>query len=116
LLFLGTRRFIPDVDTVPDFSTPRTRLDKASSRILGISPFVLAPTPRDLDAEAKPRMVPVVVAARAVSASSDEEASVSYPDEAKEADTGTETLNPPTKAASHFRAVLLRGSMRPLSP
>jgi hypothetical protein len=96
LLFLGTRRFIPDVNTVPDFSTPRTRLDKASSQILGISPFVLAPTPRDLDAEAKPGMVPVVVAARAVSASSDEEASVSCPDEAKEADTGTETPNPHT--------------------
>ena len=94
LLFLGTRRFIPDVDTVPDFSTPRTRLDKTSSRILGISPFVLTPKPRDLDVEAKPRMVPVLVAAGAICASPDEEAFVSYPDEAKEADTGAETLNP----------------------
>ena len=39
-------------------------------------------------------MVPVVVAAGAICASPDEEAFVSYPDEAKEADTGTETLNP----------------------
>lgn len=80
LLFLGTRRFIPDVSTIPDFSVPRSRLDKASSRILGISPFVLAPAPRDLDTEAKPGMM---VVARAVNAASDEEASVSCTDDTK---------------------------------
>ena len=89
LLFLGTRRFVPDVSTMPDFSVPRSRLDKASSRILGISPFVLAPAPGDLDTEATPEMV---VAARAVNAASDEKASVSCPDDTK-ADTQTETPN-----------------------
>ncbi|KAH9993339.1 hypothetical protein BJV74DRAFT_884449 [Russula compacta] len=50
LLFLGTRRFIPDPNTIPDLSTPRSRLDKGSSRAVGITPFKLTLK----DAEAKP--------------------------------------------------------------
>jgi hypothetical protein len=41
MLFLGTRRFIPDVTTIPDFSTPRSRLDISSPQAVGITPFVL---------------------------------------------------------------------------
>lgn len=41
MLFLGTRRLIPDVATIPDLSTPRSRLDKRSPQAAGITPFVL---------------------------------------------------------------------------
>ncbi|KAH9974012.1 hypothetical protein BGW80DRAFT_1226070 [Lactifluus volemus] len=44
LLFFGTRRFIPDLTTIPDLSTPRSRLDKNSPEMTGISPFVLMPS------------------------------------------------------------------------
>ena len=50
MLFLGTRRFIPDVNTIPDLATPRSRLDKTSSQATGITPFVLT----SKDAEDKP--------------------------------------------------------------
>ncbi len=36
--FLRTRRYIPDVSTIPDLSTPRERLHKGSSRVNGITP------------------------------------------------------------------------------
>jgi hypothetical protein len=62
LLFLGTRRFIPDVGTIPDFSTPRSRVDKHAPLAVGITPFVL--TPR-YDAEEKPEMRMMASAAAA---------------------------------------------------
>lgn len=44
LLFLGTRRFIPDLQTIPDFSTPRSCPSKGSSQVLfGVTPFVFTP-------------------------------------------------------------------------
>ena len=46
ILFLSTRRLIPDVDTIPDLSTPRSLLDKDSPQAAGITPFML--TSRDV--------------------------------------------------------------------
>ncbi|KAI9458884.1 hypothetical protein BJY52DRAFT_1223290 [Lactarius psammicola] len=43
LLFLGTRRFIPDPQTTPDFSTPRSCPSKAQASS-GVTPFVFSPT------------------------------------------------------------------------
>ncbi|KAI0280376.1 hypothetical protein BGY98DRAFT_914694, partial [Russula aff. rugulosa BPL654] len=38
--FLSTRRYIPDLSTMPDLSTPRSRLDRSnSSQTVGITPF-----------------------------------------------------------------------------
>lgn len=37
--FLSTRRRIPDVSTMPDLCMPRSRLDKDSPRVVGITPF-----------------------------------------------------------------------------
>jgi len=62
LLFLGTRRFIPDVGTIPDFSTPRSRVDKHAPLAVGITPFVL--TPR-YDAEEKPPEMRMMASAAA---------------------------------------------------
>ncbi|KAI0264745.1 hypothetical protein BC834DRAFT_882401 [Gloeopeniophorella convolvens] len=42
LLFLRTRRRIPDPATIPAFATPRARVEKGSPRAAGITPFVLA--------------------------------------------------------------------------
>ncbi|KAI0251895.1 hypothetical protein BJV78DRAFT_396611 [Lactifluus subvellereus] len=70
LLFIGTRRFIPDINTVPDFSTPRSRLDKDSPRAFGLTPFLLMPN----DAEDSLPKVPVV---------SDGDVSVSWSEEEK---------------------------------
>ncbi|KAH9057940.1 hypothetical protein EDB83DRAFT_2224728 [Lactarius deliciosus] len=39
LLFLSTRRFIPDLQTTPDFSTPRSRPSKGQV-LSGVTPFV----------------------------------------------------------------------------
>jgi len=47
--FFSTRRCIPDVGTMPDLSTPRSRLDK-NSRAVGITPFT-APMSSGGDAE-----------------------------------------------------------------
>ena len=41
MLFLGTRRFIPGVDTIPDLSTPRSPVDRTSLQT-GINPFPFA--------------------------------------------------------------------------
>jgi hypothetical protein len=41
---------MPDVSTIPDFSTPRSRLDKDQPKTYGITPFLLGPR----DAEEKP--------------------------------------------------------------
>jgi hypothetical protein len=49
MLFLGTRSLVPDVATVPDLSTPRSRVDKQSPQAVGITPFVL--TRRDAEEE-----------------------------------------------------------------
>jgi hypothetical protein len=39
--FFSTRRYMPDVSTIPDLSTPRSRLDRSdSSRTVGITPFM----------------------------------------------------------------------------
>lgn len=44
LLFLGSRRFIPDLETTPDFSTPRLCPTKGSTQVLfGVTPFVFGP-------------------------------------------------------------------------
>lgn len=38
--FLSTRRYIPDLSTMPDLSTPRSRLDRSNtSQTVGITPF-----------------------------------------------------------------------------
>ncbi|KAI0065276.1 hypothetical protein BV25DRAFT_1913882 [Artomyces pyxidatus] len=50
ILLLATRRFFPDLNTLPDLSTPRARLDKDSLAAVGITPFVL-PLP-DIEKEA----------------------------------------------------------------
>jgi len=113
LLFLGTRHFIPDVSTIPDFSVPRSRLDKASSRILGISPFVLAPAPGDLDTEAKPEMM---VVARAVSAVSDEEASVSCTDDTKADSPDGDAELMDERGLIFERCDASQGSIRPPNP
>ncbi|KAF8491856.1 hypothetical protein F5888DRAFT_1860574 [Russula emetica] len=56
--FLNTRRWIPDVDTMPHLSTPRSRLDKdSSSRTFGITPF----TPKFSDMDDKPSMMMTTV-------------------------------------------------------
>ena len=56
LLFLGTRRFIPDLDTTPDFSTPRSAPTKGSSQVLfGVTPFTFAPS--EQAAEEQPEMM-----------------------------------------------------------
>ena len=48
LLFLGTRRFIPDLQTTPDFSTPRSRPSKGSTQVLfGVTPFALEQQPAE---------------------------------------------------------------------
>lgn len=40
LLFLYTRHSIPDLQTTPDFSTPRSRPTKGSNQVLfGVTPF-----------------------------------------------------------------------------
>jgi hypothetical protein len=73
LLFLHTRRFIPDLQTTPDFSTPRSAPSKGSTQVLfGVTPFAFPPP----EVEQQPAMVTVA---------SEKRASVSWSD-------GTETL------------------------
>jgi len=110
LLFLGTRHFVPDVSTVPDLSTPRSRLDKHSSRFIGIKPFVLSPAPRDLDVEEKPVMV-MAAQAQAVNAASDGGASVHD----TKADTEMGMVYSRMSWVS-FLSDSSQGSTRPLNP
>jgi len=62
LLFLNTRRFIPDLQTTPDFSTPRSAPSKGSTQALfGVTPFVFPPP----EVELQPAMVTVASEKRA---------------------------------------------------
>ena len=90
MLFLGTRRFMPDVSTMPDFSTPRSRLDKDLPETYGITPFVLGPR----DAEEKPDVMPVTATG------SDGKVSVSLPDTKTE--SGMETPNSRVSVATYL--------------
>jgi len=99
LLFLGTRRFMPDVSTVPDFSTPRSLLDKDSPKSYGITPFLLGPR----EAEEKPDVMMAAV--------SDGEVSVSLPDTETE---GAETPDPRMSVATDLSDAS-KGSMQPLN-
>ena len=63
-----------------------------------------APAPRDLDAEGRPEMV---MAAQAVNAASDGEASVSCPDDTKAASR---------MSGDSFLSDTSQGSMQPLNP
>jgi hypothetical protein len=87
---------MPDVSTVPDFSTPRSLLDKDSTKSYGITPFVLGPR----EAEEKPDVM--------MAAASDGEVSVSFPDTETE---GAETPDPRMSVASDAS----KGSMQPLN-
>lgn len=102
LLFLGTRRFIPDASMIPDLSTPRSRLDKESSQAIGITPFVLM----SKDTEEKP---PGMM----IAAASDVEACVSLPDRKTDPEAGS-----PDSLTSmvSFMSDASRGSMQPLKP
>ena len=83
LLFLNTRRFIPDLRTTPDFSTPRSAPSKGSTQVLfGVTPFTFPP-----DVEQQPEVVTVA---------SEKRASVSWSDERTE----TETLYSGTSVGS----------------
>jgi hypothetical protein len=57
--FFCTRRRIPDVTTMPDLSTPRSRLDKKDTlRAVGITPFT--PMSSDTVTADKPGMMTTV--------------------------------------------------------
>ncbi|KAH9968197.1 hypothetical protein BC827DRAFT_1152477 [Russula dissimulans] len=98
VLFLGTRRHIPDPSTIPDPSMPRLRLDKAS-RAGGITPFTLATVE---DAEEQRRVM--------ATAPSDRGASVSYSEKSE-----TETLDHRVSMDSHV-SIASRESTLPLNP
>ena len=87
--FFSTRRCIPDIGTMPDLSTPRSRLDK-DSRAVGITPF----TPMssgDGDAEDnKPSNMMTTV--------SDGEVTVSWSEKTKK--MNSEMLDPNTSSVS----------------
>jgi len=106
MLFLGTRRYIPDPSTIPDPSMPRMRLDKAS-RTGGITPFTLTSVDDGADAEEQRRVM--------VAAPSDGEASVSYPEKSTESETDRETLDHRVSVGSH-ESIASRESTLPLNP
>ena len=91
---------MPDVSTMPDLSTPRSRLDKDLPQTYGITPFVLGPR----DAEEKSDVMPVTATAP------DGKASVSLPDSKTE--SGMETPNPRVSVATY----LSDASTQPLNP
>jgi len=98
MLFLGTRRFIPDVSTTPDLSTPRSRLDKSSPQAAGITPFVLT----SWDAEDNPSVK---------TAAPDGEVAVSW----SEVGMSSEMQDPNSSVSSPMSAVS-HESARPLNP
>ncbi|KAI0053197.1 hypothetical protein FA95DRAFT_1568838 [Auriscalpium vulgare] len=49
LLLLATRRLLPDLNTLPDFTTPRPRHDKDAPAPASITPFVLTAPPADAE-------------------------------------------------------------------
>lgn len=101
LLFLSTRRLIPDPNTIPDLSTPRSRLDKESPQAVGITPFKLTLK----DAEAKP--------GRTTATASDVSVFVSLSE--TETRTESEALGPRESVGS-FLSVASHESMLPLNP
>ena len=98
MLFLGTRRLIPDVATIPDLSTPRSRLDKRSPQAAGITPFVLT----SRDAEEGPSVM---------ATASDGQVAVSWSERRLSAEMGE-----PKSRASSVLSVLSHASTQPLNP
>lgn len=98
MLFLGTRRFIPDVSTIPDFSMPRSRVDKGSPQAAGITPYVFT----SWDAEGMPSVK---------TAGSDGEVTVSW----SEVGVNSEMQDPNLSASSPLSAVS-HESAQPLNP
>lgn len=107
VLFLGTRRHIPDPRTIPDPSMPRLRLDKAF-RAGGITPFTLTSESADDAEDSEQRQV-------MAAAPSDEEASVSCPEKSTESETDRETLGHRVSMDSHV-SIASRESTLPLNP
>ena len=104
--FLSTRRYIPDLSTMPDLSTPRTRLDRSnSSHTVGITPFT--PTlARSGDTEDnKPKGMMTTV--------SDGEVTVSWSEDKK---MGSEMLDPSMSVSSPLGAYVSHEISQPTYP
>jgi len=97
LLFLGTRRFIPDLQTTPDFSTPRAQPRRGSSQVLfGVTPFAFPPP----QLENQPAIMTVT---------SEKHASVSWADRRTETETlvyGTSVASPTSFTSQESRRPL----------
>jgi hypothetical protein len=91
---------MPDVSTIPDLSTPRSRLDKDLPKTYGITPFVLGPR----DAEEKPDVM--------TATTSDGKVSVSLPDTKTE--SGMET--PDRMSVATYLSDASEWSTQPLNP
>ncbi|KAI0305120.1 hypothetical protein B0F90DRAFT_1815372 [Multifurca ochricompacta] len=104
LLFVGTRQSIPDLSTIPEFSTPRSRVDKDSPQAVGITPFVLVTG----NAEDQPDRTTTTTTTMTTS-HPDENASASWSEEAK-----LEVLDHRASVGSSIMSFASHESIQPL--